>query len=232
MLNPITSPKIETHQGIQVVRDDLLPGSSKARIFKETLNASNADEFVYAGPGFGAAQIALAAVAYQLCKQATLFVSWRSERTRYTKEAESYGAKIIEVRSGYLSVLQSRARAYADETGAVLIPFGGGTQSTAITQAARSLDIKPRHVWCAGESGTLARSLKAAWPDAQLHVVKVGKDLPEISGARIYDAGCAFSKPVTAKADFPLHPNYEAKAWSKLRADGQCGNTLFWNVRG
>lgn len=232
MLSPISSPVIETHEGIQVVRDDLLPGGSKARIFKETLNASSAAEFVYAGPGFGAAQIALAAVAYQLCRQATLFVPWRSEPTRYTKEAAGYGAKIIEVRPGYLSVLQSRARAYAVETGAELIPFGGGTESGAITQAARSLEIMPRHVWCAGGSGTLARSLRAAWPEAQLHVVKVGRELPEISGARIYEAGCAFSKPVTAKAPFPLHPNYEAKAWAKLSAVDQNRDTVFWNVHG
>ncbi|OJJ10694.1 hypothetical protein BKI51_12235 [Alphaproteobacteria bacterium AO1-B] len=232
MSRPLPSPILETHDGIKVVRDDLLPGGTKARNFRDLISRSNADEFVYAGPGFGAAQIALAAVAYQLCRQATLFVPWRAERTRYTAEAARYGARIIEVRPGYLSVLQNRAKAYAIERGAELVPFGGGGQSGAITSAAETLQIAPKAVWCAGGSGTLANSLRAAWPGAELHIVKVGRDLPQISGATVYEAGVPFSKEERPAAPFPLHPNYEAKAWRLLQTSRPAGDVLFWNVHG
>lgn len=229
MSRPLPSPILETHDGIKVVRDDLLPGGTKARIFRDLISRSKADEFVYAGPGFGAAQIALAAVAYQLCRQATLFVPLRAERTRYTAEAARYGARIIEVRPGYLSVLQSRAKAYAIERGAELVPFGGG-QSGAITRAAETLQIAPKTVWCAGGSGTLAKSLKAAWPGAELHIVKVGRDLPQISDATIHEAGVPFATGERPAAPFPLHPNYEAKAWRLLQTSRPARDVLFWNV--
>ncbi|MEP4769233.1 MAG: hypothetical protein ABJQ21_00655 [Roseibium sp.] len=232
MSRPLPSPILETHDGINVVRDDLLPGGTKARIFRDLISQSKADEFVYAGPAFGAAQIALAAVAYQLCRQATLFVPWRAERSIYTAKAADYGAKIIEVRPGYLSVLQSRAKAYAAERSAELVPFGGGDQSLAVTKAAKGLRIAPKTVWCAGGSGTLAKSLRAAWPGAELHIVKVGRELPAISGATIHDAGVPFAKEDRPAAPFPVHPNYEAKAWRKLQSNRSTGDVLFWNVHG
>lgn len=232
MSRPLPSPILETHNGIQVVRDDLLPGGTKTRIFRDLMERSSAGEFVYAGPAFGAAQIALAAVAYQLCRQATLFVPWRSTKSRYTAEAESYGAKVIEVRPGYLSVLQSRAKSYAADRDACLVPFGGGIESRAITDAAEALSIEPSEVWCAGGSGTLALSLRAAWPKARLNIVKVGKDLPAIEGATVHDAGVPFAQETRPAAPLPLHPNYEAKAWKVMQSVTPAKGALFWNVHG
>lgn len=228
----LTSPIVETHQGVAVVRDDLLPGGTKARIFRDLMEASPATEFVYAGPAFGAAQVALAAVAYQMCRQATLFVPARKTRTRYTIEAESYGARIIEVRPGYLSNVRCRAEAWAAERGAMMVPFGGGCRTEAITEAAQSLPIEPDEVWCAGGSGTLARALKAAWPEAQLHVVRVGRELPHIPGATLHETGHPFERAVKPDAPFPTHPNYEAKAWAIMQGARPNGRRLFWNVYG
>lgn len=232
MSDLILSPKLEQHCGIHVVRDDLLPGGTKTRIFRDLMSRSQATEFVYAGPGFGAAQIALAVVAYQYCRQATLFVPWRRERTAYTKAAADFGAKIVEVRPGYLSVLQKRARHYAEERGAELVPFGGGQTSEAITEAALGLRVSPREVWCAAGSGTLARSLRKAWPKAELHVVQVGRSLQAIAGAHTHKAGCTFESPIRSSAPFPTHRHYEAKAWHLLTAERRRDNVLFWNVHG
>ncbi|MCY1704556.1 hypothetical protein [Pannonibacter sp. SL95] len=215
-----------------MVRDDLLPGGTKARIFRSLMEASPATEFVYAGPAFGAAQVALAAVAYQMCRQATLFVPARKTRTRYTIEAESYGARIIEVRPGYLSNVRCRAEAWAAERGAMMVPFGGGCRTEAITEAAQSLPIEPDEVWCAGGSGTLARALKVAWPEAQLHVVRVGRELPHIQGATVHETGHPFERAVKPDAPFPTHPNYEAKAWEIMQGAQPSGQRLFWNVYG
>jgi hypothetical protein len=230
MLSLSSSPILETHGEVTVVRDDLLPGGTKARIFRALIANSPATEFVYAGPAFGAAQIALAAVSYQMCRQATLFVPWRRERSSYTVEAESYGARVFEVKPGYLSVLQARARRYCQERGACLVPFGGGDAVEPLVSAARSLGVAPPEVWCAGGSGTLAKALRMAWPEAALHVVKVGRTLPAIERATVHEAGLDFAGTVDAGAPFPTHPNYEAKAWQVMRRHPATPGALFWNV--
>lgn len=227
-----SSPTIEHHCDTVVVRDDLLPGGTKARIFRAVVATSPASEFVYAGPAFGAAQIALAAVCYQQCRQAVLFVPWRAVRTPYTVEAARYGARIVEVKPGYLSVLQSRARRYCEERGAKLIPFGGGMEIEPVVNAAQSLSLEPSEVWCAAGSGTLAQALRAAWPAAQLNVVQVGRSLPPIDGATVHKADRAFADGVAGAAPFPTHPNYEAKCWRLMQRLGASPGALFWNVHG
>ncbi|WP_425086978.1 hypothetical protein [Stappia sp.] len=232
MSSLFSSPTLERHCNTMVVRDDLLPGGTKARIFRALVAASPASEFVYAGPAFGAAQIALAAVCYQQCRQAVLFVPWRAARTRYTIEAARYGARIFEVKPGYLSVLRSRARRYCDEHEAELVPFGGGMQIGPIVSAAQSLSVEPSEVWCAAGSGTLAQALRAAWPAAQLNLVQVGRSLPPIAGATVHKTNQAFADGIAGTAPFPTHPNYEAKAWRLMQKIGASPGSLFWNVHG
>lgn len=71
------TPVLETHAGVVVVRDDLLPGGSKARFLVPWMTEQAAREFVYAGPAFGAAQVALAIAAKQCGKKARLYVAGR-----------------------------------------------------------------------------------------------------------------------------------------------------------
>ena len=49
---------IESHKGIEVLRDDLLSGGTKSVLLKNILDTTY-DEFVYPSPVYGAAQIAL-----------------------------------------------------------------------------------------------------------------------------------------------------------------------------
>jgi hypothetical protein len=59
---------------------------------------------LYASPAEGGAQVALATVARQLGKQATIFVACRASPHPRTMEAAQLGAKIISVAPGYLVV--------------------------------------------------------------------------------------------------------------------------------
>lgn len=166
------SPAVVEHGGVLVVRDDLYPGGTKARFIGAFF--SGADEAVYASPAEGGAQTALATIARQLGKRATIFVAHRIRPHPRTLEAARLGAKIVTVKPGYLSVVQARARDYCERTGAALVPFGVEAEFAidAIAQAARSLAIEPPdQVWCAAGSGVLARGLARAWPAARRHVV-------------------------------------------------------------
>ena len=106
----LPDPIVEIHDGILVVRDDMLPGGTKLRYLLSLFDAH--DEVVYASPVFGGAQLALAQAAKMTGKQATLFVAKRKVMHPRTASAAAVGARIIEVPHGYLSNVQSRAKMY------------------------------------------------------------------------------------------------------------------------
>jgi cysteine synthase len=156
------TPQLIEHDGILVVRDDLLPGGTKARFLPVLFE--DADEVVYASAAEGGAQTALATVAAQLGKRATIFVAKRAHPHPRALMAKRLGAKIMQVSPGYLSTVQARAREYSRQIGAKLVPFGVDMPEAieTVAAAARSIGIEPDEVWCASGSGVLARALAKA----------------------------------------------------------------------
>lgn len=226
------TPVVQEHDGIWVVRDDLNPGGTKARFVGVFF--AGADEAVYASPAEGGAQMALATVARQLSKRATIFVARRNKPHDRTLEAARLGAKVIEVAPGYLSVVQARAREYCARTSARFVPFGVDMPEAivAIAAAARATGIEPDEIWCAAGSGVLARSLAMAWPRARRHVVQVGRALnpSDVAGATIHVYPLAFGREGRCRPPFPSDPHYDAKAWELCAARKGPGRVLFWNV--
>jgi hypothetical protein len=227
-------PVVATHAGIRVVRDDLLPGGTKARFIPALF--ARADEVAYASPAEGGAQTALAHVARALGKRATVFVAKRAERHPRTREAAALGARIVEVSPGYLSVVRKRAQEHCAATGALLAPFGMDLPEAvaAIAAAAHAAGEDPDEVWCAAGSGVLARALAEAWPRAQRHVVQVGRPLSaaDVAGATIHVHKLPFGKQARQAPPFPSDPHYDAKAWETCNARHGAGRVLFWNVAG
>lgn len=228
------TPELQDHDGVLVVRDDRFTGGTKARYLEELFEGS--EEVVYASPAEGGAQTALAAVAEQLGKRATVFVAKRKQPHPRALEAKRRGAKVLQVKPGYLTVVQSRAREYAAARGASLAPFGVDLPAAIekIAEAARSLEEQPDEVWCAAGSGVLARGLARAWPDADRHVVQVGRQLSaeDVAGATIHVEHAPFSKAEKQAPPFPSDPHYDAKAWKHCQAEKGSGRVLFWNVVG
>lgn len=216
-----------------VVRDDLFPGGTKARFIAALFR--DADEVVYASPAEGGAQTALAHVARQLRKRATIFVAKRRVPHPRSLMAKAMEAKVLQVTPGYLSCVRARARAYCEATGATLAPFGMDFPGAvaALAASARSLGINPSQVWCAAGSGVLARALAMAWPDAERHAVQVGRALSrgEVAGAETHVYPLAFGHAARTRPPFPSDPHYDAKAWEICRARARPG-ALFWNVTG
>lgn len=231
---PAPAPIIVEHDGVLVVRDDLFPGGTKARFLG--MMFSDTDEAVYASPAEGGAQTALAIVARQLGKRATIFVAKRQRPHPRALEASRLGAKIVTVEPGYLSVVKKRARDYCARTGAKMIPFGVDMPEAieAIAAAARATGVMPDEVWCAAGSGVLARGLAMAWPRARRHVVQIGRELSntEVAGATIHVYPAPFGREGRCPSIFPSDPHYDAKAWEICTARALAGRVLFWNVAG
>jgi len=231
----LPKPIIEEFDGIKVVRDDLLDGGTKRRAFtKYVASLPNVEEFVYASPRQGYAQLSLAYACKDLNRRCTVTVP---KGTRYwlTDEAVKLGANIIEVPMGYLSNIQHKARVYCEETESHLIPFGGDHPIIvqAMTEAALSLDINPEEVWTVMSSGVLSRGLQQAWPDAKVYGVQIGHNTTEEEMGRAETFRSKYKFQQECKKDerppFPSSLTYDSKAWTFIKEYATKG-ALFWNV--
>lgn len=229
----LPTPIVERHGRLLVVRDDMIPGGTKRRALLRVLPTLGAEEFVYASPAYGYAQMALAYACRDLGLRATIFVAERKALHPRSDEARRTGAKVVQVPYGYLSNVQAKARAYAASTGSALVPFGLDDPAfvTALAESVGEADIGlPPEVWCAAGSGVLARALQLAWPSSRTIAVRVGSE-PKLGGAMRIDAPEKYERAARFPPPFPSCPEYDAKVWQFASKDGVEG-ALFWNVGG
>lgn len=248
--DPYPSPVIETHEGIFVVRDDLLDAGTKIRgadyLIGHCPKHSNIKEWVYgACPAVGYAQISLPFLCNKYHKKAVLFMAERSmdKLHPYQKRGIAMGAEYHWVPDGMLNVTKKRAKDYVSEdpTTRALLPLGleHPTVFACFIKVARSLPIIPDHVWSIGSSGTLSRALQLAWPNAEVHVVSSGghnMNAREIGRAVFHPSKYKFNQSVKMHEvpPFPSAPEYDAKAWQPMidyyKTHERAKNILFWNV--
>lgn len=227
----LPAPVVQTIEGFRIVRDDFIPGGTKARVLSVLFDHHK--EYVYAGPCEGYAQVALAICAKRYGVKATVFSAARNEPHANTLVAIAAGAKHVGVRPGYLSVVRDRAHWYAHENHAKLLPFGLKTPELidAMADVASSIPDMPDEVWCVAGSGTLCLALQKAWPTARVCAVRIGKAVPDIGRAVLFEAPERFEQYAKEPPPYPSCGNYDAKLWSFVRRFGNPG-ALVWNVAG
>lgn len=229
-------PLIQQHGQFLVVRDDMLPGGSKSRVLFDLMNDNPAQEFVYAGTPYGCTHLALAYAARALGKTATIFIPQRhrSNWTHSMLEAETLGARFIDVPSGTRARLHKQAETYcAARPDVCLLPRGLDTDAfpRAFIACAAQIPLTPQEVWCASSSGTLTRALQAAWPYAEHHAVIVRKGAGDTGSAIQHAVSTAFECAAKLLPPFPSAPHFDAKAWGVMQKLARPG-ALFWNVAG
>lgn len=226
---PIT---VKEHEGILVVRDDLIEGGTKARFLSKLYDQH--DEIVYASTASGGAQLALAYSARAKGKRATLFVAERKQFHERTLEAIAVGASIYTQRCGYLSNLQAKAREYCAKTAAHYLDLGCPEAEETITEAAAKVnDLYGSfdQIWSAAGSGVLTRGLQKGIPDGDFFAVRTGRKVKEVGRAKIIDYPLDFHKKLIIDTPFPSCPNIDRKAGQICLERGK-GKVLFWNVLG
>lgn len=237
----IPNPNVVEYDGISVAREDVIPGGTKLRYMLPICERYSS--VTYASSAQGGAQLALAFAAYMSQHEAHIFTAARDVWHPRTAEAERLGANIHEVRPGYLTVIQKRARDFAARSGSHLIEFGGESEAALDAIAAAAAICWEQYgpfdeVWSAAGSGVLQRGLQRGMPDATFYAVAVGRALlPEDVGrAKILVSGVPFEKMDSREAPFPSCPNYDRKAWwacsSHTQKYGKGQRVLFWNVMG
>lgn len=229
--------KIEQHNGVKVLRDDLLPGGTKSILMEHILD-SNYDEYVYASPVYGAFQIALSIWCKNNNKKATIFCAKRSTKHKNTRECIKNGAKVIEVEHGYLNVVTKKAKDYCLENNALHLKFGADTEQAIGIISNRMKDIiemigEPKEIWCPIGSGTLVKSILRATVKAKVIGVQVGAEC-NIKHPRllILKHHLTFDKSSKAPCPFPSIDNYDRKAWEYCMKYKKTDDVFFWNVYG
>lgn len=219
---------------LQVVRDDLMPGGTKARALSVLFDMEHR-EYVYASPVQGYAQVALSYCAKAAGCYAHIFCAARRQRHPRTEEAAALGAVIDELRPGYLSQVQAAAKAYVARTPeAKLLPFGLDDEAfvEALAEVGRSvarrLFVQPPEVWTVAGSGVLSRALQRVWAEADFHAVQVGH-APDVGRAVLHRAPERFEDDAKLPPPFPSCSNYDAKAWRFISQHAK-PHALFWNV--
>ena len=243
--DPNPAPQIIEHDGIHVVRDDLLEVGTKARAADYLVRNAKQTELVYgSSPATGYAQMSLPFVASKYGKKAVIFMAERAldKLHPYQKKAIDLGADMRWVKMGMLAVTEKRARDYVAENpeDRLLVPIGirHDTAIGCLIKVARALPIEPGEIWSVGSSGTLTRSLQLAFPNAAVHVVSVGHTMQptDIGRAVFHKSPYKFDKPVGLldMPPFPSAPTYDAKGWQPMidwyKTHKRKGDVLFWNV--
>lgn len=229
---------VEEIDGINVVREDFLPGGTKRRAaYNFILRYPHIQNWVYASPRQGYAQLALAYVCKDLGKNAIIYIPDSDEKTDLTIQSEALGAEINQVPNGMLTVINKRAR---DRQGlgwdnTMCLPFGLDHPIIVQTIAtfAKSLPIEPKEVWSVMSSGVLSRGLQMAWPDAKVYGVQIGHgtSVSEMGRAITIPKRMPFHKdcPIEERPPFPSSLTYDSKAWKHIKEMASPGS-LFWNV--
>lgn len=231
------SPVLRNYGRFTVVRDDLLFGGSKMRWVYEICRASpEIQEWGYAGPAWGGASVAISAACFDLGLRSTHFQAWRKEQTERQKICAALGARIEQIKPGYLTNVRAKARAdFAGREDARLIKWGAGDSRESIERIASQVPTEGiSEVWCAYGSGTLLEALHNVFKPRGLRicVVVVGAKISEKNRA-LADSIVEYHKPFAwrtkAFVPYPSCRHYDAKAWEVASVQAR-GRALIWNV--
>ena len=231
------------HDGIHVVRDDLLDAGSKVRFidcFVKSL-PERVKEVVFGGcPATGYAQISLPIVCRKYGRKVVLFMAKRNldNLHPYQIRGQKEGADYRWVKMGMLSVTKAHARKYVEENPdeRIALPLGlehPTVLGSIIKVARKSIRFEPSEIWSVGSSGTINIGLQLAFPHIPVHVVQVGHSMTarEIGRAKQWVSPYKFDKPIKPEdaPPFPSAQTYDAKAWPFIKQFAK-PKALFWNV--
>ena len=248
----INSYKVNEDVYVKVIDDGKLLGGTKQRALIRFIEYhSDYDEFVYAGPSIGFAQVALTAACIKMHKKATLFIqNTQDVLPHLTFWCQKTGANVF-MYYDKLNVVEEAAKEYVEDrsTKAFLIPFG--LESPIYTEFLYEElskviipEINPKRLWLVVGSGTLLRVLARIWPDTEFFPVQVGKQIwedqydPEVwvrmgGKDRIENlkAPQKFFGSVYGRNLPPYDSvsNYDAKVWQQVIKYAKNGDYI-WNV--
>jgi hypothetical protein len=224
-------PVVIEHEGVRVVRDDLIVGT-KTRAGDLLASKLNHDTIVYSQPRVGLAGVSLLDVAKHHNKKVVLFMPASKRVSLHQACCIERGATPIFERIAAMPILNMKAKEWADKNNAFFVPLGLKHElATAGIVHAASKIPEPEEVYVAISTGVLSRALQIAWPNAKFTCVAVARNLKqgELGRAQVISEPLEFAQEETELPPFPAIKTYDAKVWKYIpKNTGR--NVLMWNV--
>ena len=232
--DPFGLPQVHVHDGISVIRDDLLVGGTKVRAAAHLLSQIDEDTVVYVVPRKGLAGVALIEAAKMHGKRVVFFMP--SSRTASDIQAWCYerAADTHFHRIAAMPNLNRIAKQWAEDNGAFFVPLGLNHElgTAALVRTAYNMEqagYAPEHMYVATSTGVLIRAMQIGMPNTTFTAVAVARNLQQ--GEKGPASFIPEKRPFLqdeAKEHQPPYPsvaNYDAKVW-KYAMPGSC----IWNV--
>ena len=231
------SPVVIPYGRFSVVRDDLLFGGTKMRyVYDVARKNPDVKEWCFAGPAWGGASIAVTSTCFDLGLRTSQFYAWRKNLVERQKICEALGARLVEIKPGYLTNVRAKARRdVALRPDAKLIEWGVPDSREAIERIAKQIPtVGISEVWCAYGSGTLLEALYNVFAPRGIRICTVGVGAPFSEKAkaiadRLIDYPKPFAWRTRAVVPFPSCRHYDAKCWEVAQKEAR-GRALIWNV--
>jgi len=224
-------PVVIEHEGVKVVRDDLIVGT-KTRAADLLASKINNDTMVYSQPRVGLAGVSLLDVAKHHNKKVVLFMPASKRISLHQACCIERGAIPIFERIAAMPILNIKAKEWADKHNAFFIPLGLKHElATAAIVYTASKISEPEEVYVAISTGVLSRALQIAWPNAKFTCVAVARNLKagELGRASVISEPLEFMQEEPIQPPFPTVRTYDAKVWKYIpKNTGR--NILMWNV--
>lgn len=226
-------PVVKVHDGIRVVRDDLITGT-KTRAGDLLVSKSGADHIVYCQPRTGLAGVSILDVANRYGIDTTLFMPSSKRISHHQACCVERGANVIFKRIAAMPNLNQAAKKYAEKHGYFFVPLGLRHElaTAAIVHAASTIP-EPEEVYVATSTGVLNRALQIAWPNAVFHGVAVARNMKagELGRSNVISEPLAFTSAEKNEnlPPFPTIDTYDGKVWKYIPKNTD-RDILFWNV--
>ena len=232
--NPVhPTPVVIEHDGVRVVRDDVIEGT-KARAADHLLAKVSAERLVYVQPRTGLAGVSLLNAAQHHNRKVTLFMPSSKRISLHQACCIERGADPIFKRIAAMPNLNKIAKEWSEENGAYFIPLGLRHElaTAAIVHTAFQVP-EPEEVYVAISTGVLTRALQIAWPNAKFTSVAVARNLKagEAGPAEVISEPLEFQQREKDEnlPPFPTVETYDGKVWKYIpKNSGR--DILMWNV--
>src|SRR6266481_5465468 len=223
-IDPLGTPTVVEHDGIMVVRDDLINGS-KCRFADILVQSIKEDTLVYVQPRVGLAGQSILNVAKRYGKKVVLFMPSSKEISSHQAVCIERGAIAKFRRIAAMPNLNKIAKEWAEKNGAKFIPLGLKHELVVAcaAQVARNItefyDKSPDVCFVATSTGVLVRGLQIGWPNTQFYSVTVARNMKrgELGNAIPIVEPAEFQSVEKELPPFPTVKTYDAKVWKYVK---------------
>lgn len=239
-VDPLELPQVYDHEGVYVVRDDLIVGS-KARFADLLMQNIKEDTIVYCQPRVGLAGVSILDAAKRYGKKVVLFMPSSKEISHHQACCIERGAVPKFRRIAAMPNLNKMAEQWAKENNAFFVPLGLRHElvTACIAKVAdnlkQALGFEPAVCFVATSTGVLVRGLQIGWPSTKFFSVCVARNMQagELGSAEPIVEPKAFQQEEKILPPFDTVNTYDAKVWKYVKAFQE--NTpgvipFMWNV--